>query len=153
MQYRTMGRNGPSVSVLGFGCGAIGGLLTKGDPSEQKRTVARALEAGITYFDTAQAYGNGRSEETIGPILRELKANVVLGTKFRLEQEQIPNAAAMIREHLEDEPQAARPGQRRPVQPATTGSASTSRATRARCRLRTCSGRSPRGWRRSARLA
>jgi len=101
MQYRTMGRNGPSVSVLGFGCGAIGGLLTKGDPTEQKRTVARALEAGITYFDTAQAYGNGRSEETIGPILRELKANVTLGTKFRLDQEQIPNAAAVIRECLE----------------------------------------------------
>src|SRR3954447_16057285 len=100
MQYRTMGRNGPSVSVLGFGCGAIGGLLTKGDPTEQKRTVARALEAGITYFDTAQAYGNGRSEETIGPILRELKANVTLGTKFRLDQEQIPNAAALIRECL-----------------------------------------------------
>ena len=42
MQYRTMGRNGPRVSVLGFGCGAIGGLLTKGDQSEQRRTVARA---------------------------------------------------------------------------------------------------------------
>ena len=83
MQYRTMGRNGPRVSVLGFGCGAIGGLLTKGDQAEQRRTVARALEAGITYFDTAAAYGNGRSEETIGPLLRELKADVVLGTKFR----------------------------------------------------------------------
>lgn len=101
MQYRTMGRNGPRVSVLGFGCGAIGGLLTKGDQSEQRRTVARALEAGITYFDTAAAYGNGRSEETIGPLLRELKADVVLGTKFRLEQEEIPNAAAVIRKHLE----------------------------------------------------
>jgi L-galactose dehydrogenase/L-glyceraldehyde 3-phosphate reductase len=96
-----MGRNGPRVSVLGFGCGAIGGLLTKGDQSEQRRTVARALEAGITYFDTAAAYGNGRSEETIGPLLRELKADVVLGTKFRLEQEEIPNAAAVIRKHLE----------------------------------------------------
>lgn len=101
MEYRTMGRNGPRVSVLGFGCGAIGGLLTKGDQSEQRRTVARALEAGITYFDTAQAYGNGKSEETIGPLLRELNANVVLGTKFRLDKEQIPNAAAVIRECLE----------------------------------------------------
>jgi L-galactose dehydrogenase/L-glyceraldehyde 3-phosphate reductase len=101
MQYRTMGKNGPSVSLLGFGCGAIGGLLTKGDPTEQRRTVARALEAGITYFDTAQAYGNGRSEETIGPLLRELNAKVVLGTKFRLDKEQVPNAAAVIRECLE----------------------------------------------------
>ena len=101
MQYRTMGRNGPRVSVLGFGCGAIGGLLTKGDQSEQRRTVARALEAGITYFDTAAAYGNGRSEETIGPLLRELKADVVLGTKFSISQEQIPNASAWIREQIE----------------------------------------------------
>ena len=101
MQYRTMGRNGPRVSVLGFGCGAIGGLLTKGDQSEQRRTVARALEAGITYFDTAAAYGNGRSEETIGPLLRELKADVTLGTKFAIDQEQIPNAAAWIREQIE----------------------------------------------------
>jgi aryl-alcohol dehydrogenase-like predicted oxidoreductase len=101
MEYRTMGRNGPSVSVLGFGCGAIGGLLTRGEPGEQTRTVARALDAGITYFDTAAAYGNGRSEETIGPILRELKANVTLGTKFRLDPEEIPNAAASIRAQLE----------------------------------------------------
>ena len=83
MQYRTMGRNGPKVSLLGFGCGAIGGLLVKGDADEQRKTVARALEAGVTYFDTAHAYGNGRSEETIGPLLRELKADVVVGTKFR----------------------------------------------------------------------
>jgi aryl-alcohol dehydrogenase-like predicted oxidoreductase len=101
MQYRTMGRNGPRVSLLGFGCGAIGGLLVKGERDEQTRTVARALEAGITYFDTAHAYGNGRSEETIGPILRELKADVVLGTKFRLDPEEIPNAATAIREKLE----------------------------------------------------
>ena len=101
MEYRTLGKNGPRVSLLGFGCGAIGGLLVKGDPSEQRRTVARALEAGITYFDTAPAYGNGRSEETIGPLLRDLNADVVIGTKFRLSPEQIPDAAAAIREQLE----------------------------------------------------
>ncbi|MGE3272408.1 MAG: aldo/keto reductase, partial [Chloroflexota bacterium] len=101
MEYRTLVRNGPRVSVLGFGCGAIGGLLVKGDASEQRRTVARALEAGITYFDTAQAYGNGRSEETIGPLLRELKADVVIGTKFRLAADEVPNATAVIRSKLE----------------------------------------------------
>jgi L-galactose dehydrogenase/L-glyceraldehyde 3-phosphate reductase len=101
MEYRTLGRNGPRVSVLGFGCGAIGGLLVKGEQAEQRRTVARALEAGITYFDTAKAYGNGRSEETIGPLLRELRADVVLGTKFRVEREELPNAAAVIRREIE----------------------------------------------------
>lgn len=101
MEYRTLGKHGPRVSVLGFGCGAIGGLLVKGDVAEQRRTVARALEAGITYFDTAAAYGNGRSEEAIGPLLRELKADVVLGTKFRLDGDQVANAAASIRQQLE----------------------------------------------------
>src|SRR3954467_13694506 len=101
MQYRTMGRNGPRVSVLGFGCGAIGGLLVKGTEDEQRRTVARALEAGITYFDPAQAYGNGRSEETIGAHLRALKADVALGTKFRIERSQLGDAAAEIRRQLE----------------------------------------------------
>ncbi len=101
MEYRTLGKNGPRVSLLGFGCGAIGGLLVKGDPSEQRRTVARALEAGVTYFDTAPAYGNGRSEETIGPLLKELNADVVIGTKFRLAPEDLPNAAVRIREQLE----------------------------------------------------
>jgi aryl-alcohol dehydrogenase-like predicted oxidoreductase len=101
MEYRTLGKNGPRVSLLGFGCGAIGGLLVKGDPSEQRRTVVRALEAGINYFDTAAAYGNGRSEETIGPLLTELKADVVIGTKFRLEPDELPNAADSIRRQLE----------------------------------------------------
>ena len=63
MEYRVLGRTGLRVSVLGFGCGGIGGLLVRGDENEQRRTVERALEAGVTYFDTAQAYGDGRSEE------------------------------------------------------------------------------------------
>ena len=76
MEYRVLGRTGLRVSVLGFGCGAIGGLLVKGAEDEQRRTVTRALEAGITYFDTAQAYGNGRSEEAIGGHLRALKPDL-----------------------------------------------------------------------------
>jgi L-galactose dehydrogenase/L-glyceraldehyde 3-phosphate reductase len=101
MEYRTLGRNGPEVSVLGFGCGAIGGLLVKGESEDQRRTVARALDAGITYFDTAKAYGNGRSEEAIGPLLRELKANVTLGTKFRVERDEIGDATAVVRREIE----------------------------------------------------
>jgi L-galactose dehydrogenase/L-glyceraldehyde 3-phosphate reductase len=100
MEYRVLGRTGLRVSVLGFGCGAIGGLLTKGDVAEQRRTVERALEAGITYFDTAAAYGNGCSEEAIGRHLRELRADVALGTKFRLTREHLGDAAGEIRRQL-----------------------------------------------------
>ncbi len=53
MQQRDLGKTGLRVSALGFGTGAIGGLFVRGDPAERRRAVARALEAGITYFDTA----------------------------------------------------------------------------------------------------
>ena len=53
MEQRHFGRTGLHVSALGFGCGAVGGLMTKGDPADQKRAVAHAIENGITYFDTA----------------------------------------------------------------------------------------------------
>ena len=50
MQMRRLGRTGLDVSVLGFGCGAVGGLMVKGDAGDQERAVARALELGINYF-------------------------------------------------------------------------------------------------------
>src|SRR3569832_807860 len=85
MQIRAFGRTGLQFSVLGFGCGAVGGLMVRGDPADQERTVARALAAGVNYFDTAVQYGNGLSETNLGRILKKLKpANVVVGTKVRL---------------------------------------------------------------------
>ncbi len=59
MEMRTFGRTGLQVSILGFGCGAVGGLMVRGAPADQERAVARALEAGVNYFDTAAMYGNG----------------------------------------------------------------------------------------------
>ena len=61
MEYRTLGRTGLRVSALGFGCGNVGGLLIRGAPAERERAVARALELGINYFDTAPLYGDGQS--------------------------------------------------------------------------------------------
>src|SRR5215813_8228977 len=85
MQLRVFGRTGMQVSVLGFGCGAVGGLMVRGDPADQERTIARAIACGVNYFDTAVQYGNGASEENLGRVLRKLKpANVAVGTKVRL---------------------------------------------------------------------
>ena len=64
MEMRTFGRTGLQVSILGFGCGAVGGLMVRGSPQDQERAIARALEAGINYFDTAAMYGNGEWEKT-----------------------------------------------------------------------------------------
>jgi L-galactose dehydrogenase/L-glyceraldehyde 3-phosphate reductase len=85
MDMRVFGRSGLRLSVLGFGCGAVGGLMVRGDPADQERAIARALEVGVNYFDTAVQYGDGASEKNLGRVLRKLKpANAVVGTKVRL---------------------------------------------------------------------
>src|SRR5262249_17520725 len=62
MEMQVFGRTGLQLSVLGFGCGAVGGLMVRGDPLDQERTIARAIAAGVNYFDTAVQYGDGESE-------------------------------------------------------------------------------------------
>lgn len=84
MEKRRLGKTGLDVSLLGFGCGAVGGLMVGGAPADQERAVARALELGVNYFDTAAQYGNGRSEENLGRVLKALKPEVYVGTKVRL---------------------------------------------------------------------
>jgi aryl-alcohol dehydrogenase-like predicted oxidoreductase len=84
MQYRTLGRTGLKVSVLGFGCGAVGGLMVRGSRAEQDRAVARAVELGINYFDTAPQYGDGASESNLGRSLNTLRSDVIVGTKVRI---------------------------------------------------------------------
>jgi aryl-alcohol dehydrogenase-like predicted oxidoreductase len=85
MQLRVFGRTGMQLSVLGFGCGAVGGLMVRGDAADQEWTIARAIAAGVNYFDTAVLYGDGESEKNLGRVLQKLKpANVVVGTKVRL---------------------------------------------------------------------
>ncbi len=101
MQTRPLGRTGLTVSVLGFGCGAVGGLMVRGAPADQERAVARAVEAGITYFDTAPLYGNGASETNLGRVLRALKPDVVVGTKVRLKDTDKSDIAGAVDASLE----------------------------------------------------
>jgi len=85
MQTRTFGRSGLKFSALGFGCGAVGGLMVRGDAADQERTVARSLKAGVNYFDTAVQYGDGESEKNLGRLIRQLKPrDITIGTKVRL---------------------------------------------------------------------
>jgi aryl-alcohol dehydrogenase-like predicted oxidoreductase len=103
MKQRDLGSTGLQVSVLGFGSGAGGGLMTKGEPADQVRAVARAMEAGITYFDTAAAYGQGHSEENLGRVLGELKAwdKIVLGTKVRFNDVDRKDPVSWVRKSVE----------------------------------------------------
>ena len=102
MEQRRLGTTGLSVSALGFGCGNVGGLIVRGSPEEQVAAVKHALDAGITYFDTAPLYGSGRSETHIGAVLTKLGAwdQVALGTKVRLRMEDLHDPPASIRASL-----------------------------------------------------
>ena len=85
VETRPFGPDATPVSLLGFGCGAVGGLMVRGAVADQERAAARALEAGVNYFDTAVQYGDGASERHLGGILRRLGAKEALvGTKVRL---------------------------------------------------------------------
>jgi aryl-alcohol dehydrogenase-like predicted oxidoreductase len=102
METRVFGRTGMRLSVLGFGCGAVGGLMVRGDPLDQERTIARAIAAGVNYFDTAVQYGNGESEKNLGRVLQSLKpANVAVGTKVRLPGGDFGDIANAVAKSLE----------------------------------------------------
>src|SRR5215510_1555455 len=96
MDYRLLGKTGLRLSVLGFGCGSVGGLMIRGEPREQVRVVTRAIAAGLNYFDTAPLYGEGQSEQNLGRVLNELKAMVYVGTKVRLSSTDLGNIQGAI---------------------------------------------------------
>ena len=94
MQYRVLGKTGLRVSELGFGCGNVGGLMVGGTHEQQVSAVRHALDLGINYFDTARAYGEGKSETHLGRVLEEVGEEVVLSTKIRLEADALQDIAA-----------------------------------------------------------
>jgi aryl-alcohol dehydrogenase-like predicted oxidoreductase len=102
MEMRVFGRTGMRLSALGFGCGAVGGLMVRGSPLDQERTIARAIAAGVNYFDTAVQYGDGKSEKNLGRVLQNLKpADVVVGTKVRLPSADFGRIAGAVAASLE----------------------------------------------------
>jgi len=94
MERRRLGRTELKTSVIGYGCGAVGGLMVRGSAADQERAIARAVALGINYFDTAPLYGDGESERNLGRVLAVLRPDIVVGTKVRL--------ASVAREHIGD---------------------------------------------------
>jgi aryl-alcohol dehydrogenase-like predicted oxidoreductase len=81
MEHRTLGRSGLKVSVAGLGCNNFGMRI---DQDRANEVVNAALEAGITFFDTARIYGGGQSEGMLGVALGSRRADVIVATKFGL---------------------------------------------------------------------
>jgi len=91
MLTRRLGRSGIQVSAMGLGCWAIGGPLWRDgnpvgwgqvDDDESIRAIHRALDLGVTFFDTADVYGAGHSERVLGKALTGRRDEVVIATKF-----------------------------------------------------------------------
>ncbi len=85
MEHRKLGKNGPSISVIGFGAWAIGGPWQFGwgpqDDRESVDAIQKAIDLGIDLIDTADVYGYGHSEEIVGQVLKDKRQQIFLATK------------------------------------------------------------------------
>ena len=79
MEYRQLGRSGLTVSAVGLGCNNFGMRI---DADATAEVVNQSIESGITFFDTAEMYGGGKSEEFLGAALGKRRDEVVIATKF-----------------------------------------------------------------------
>jgi len=76
---RTLGRTGATPTILALGCGSR--LLSYGDQDRAVETIEMALDSGVAYLDTAQGYGNGRSETWVGAVMKNRRDGIFLATK------------------------------------------------------------------------
>jgi aryl-alcohol dehydrogenase-like predicted oxidoreductase len=88
MQTRTLGLKGPTVSALGLGCMGMSEFYGGRDDTESVATIHRALDLGVTFFDTSDAYGPHTNEELVGRAIAGRRDQVVLATKFGIVRDQ-----------------------------------------------------------------
>jgi L-galactose dehydrogenase len=81
MIYRTLGKTGLKISIVGYGASPLGAEFGAIDPAEGKRAVDRAIEGGINYFDVAPYYGRTLAEARLGEFLEGQRKKVILATK------------------------------------------------------------------------
>jgi aryl-alcohol dehydrogenase-like predicted oxidoreductase len=81
MQYRELGRTGWRISAISFGAWAIGSAWGDVEDSESLSALHRAVDLGVNFFDTADVYGDGRSERLLARLKRERKEEIIIATK------------------------------------------------------------------------
>ncbi|MCS6949769.1 MAG: aldo/keto reductase [Armatimonadota bacterium] len=104
MKYKRLGATGLWVSELCMGCMTFGG---EADEHTSIAMVERCLEAGINFFDTANVYTGGRSEEILGKALRPYRDKVVIATKVRARVAEGPNGEGLSRYHIMQQVEAS----------------------------------------------
>jgi len=106
MEFRQLGRSGLKVPVLCFGTGTFGGgtdffrAWGSSDVAEASRLVSICMEAGVNFFDTADVYSNGLSEEILGKALEGRRHDVLISTKATFPMGKGPNDLGSSRHHL-----------------------------------------------------
>jgi aryl-alcohol dehydrogenase-like predicted oxidoreductase len=105
MRYTTLGKTNLKVSRLCIGCMSFGGSNAEGFEwtlgyEDSKRVIERAIDLGINFFDTADVYSNGRSEEIVGEALQGRRNEVVLATKVGLPTGRGPEERGLGRKHI-----------------------------------------------------
>lgn len=100
MRYRTLGRTGLSVSEVGFGGGGLGAVWGPTTDAEAIRAVHRALDLGITLFDVAPDYGDGRAEDVVGRALAGERSRVLVATKVHVPAGRLDDVAGYTRESV-----------------------------------------------------
>src|ERR1700739_3958476 len=101
MRQRKLGRNVPEVSAIGFGCMGLSSVYGSAlDKQSAISLIRTAFELGVTFFDTAEAYGPFTKEELVGEALAPMRDHVVIATKFGF-KDGIPTAGLDSRpEHI-----------------------------------------------------
>ncbi|QSO47156.1 aldo/keto reductase [Alicyclobacillus mengziensis] len=104
MRYRQLGNSGLKVSVLGLGTNAFGG---RADKATSIRVLHHAVDAGITFIDTANIYTNTKSEEIIGEAFEGRRTDVILATKVGMKTGDGPNDSGSSRHHIMEQVEAS----------------------------------------------
>jgi aryl-alcohol dehydrogenase-like predicted oxidoreductase len=84
MRTITLGQDGPSIPVVGLGCMGMSEFYGPSDEAQSIEAIRHALDVGVTFLDTADAYGNGRNETLVGRAIRDRRTDAVVATKFAL---------------------------------------------------------------------
>ena len=101
MKYESIGRTNTKISKINLGCMSFGSKLDwMIELDDAKPIIDCALDLGITFFDTANAYSNGRSEEILGNLLKDCRNDVIIGTKVRYPMGNNPNDVGLSQEQI-----------------------------------------------------
>ncbi len=105
MKYRKLGKNGPQVSALGLGCMGMTASYGPTDNLTSIQVIQRAYEQGVSFFDTADMYGNGENEQLVGKAIQPFRNKITLATKCGIKiidgEHYIDNTASYIKQACE----------------------------------------------------